>query len=66
MTTCICEVEPVKAPHLHDPDCRKWAPPPAGPGSTVEGRVAALKRIREELDAKKHRDHVHLDNRETE
>lgn len=40
-------------PWKHDADCLAWAPPPRGPGSTEQGRRAALEQIRATLNARK-------------
>jgi hypothetical protein len=53
MSECMCEVEPVKAPWLHDRSCLKWSPPLAGRGSSQEARRQAIAAARQAVDRAK-------------
>jgi hypothetical protein len=50
----FCECRPgreLRHAHQHAPDCPRWMPPLQGPGSTPEGRAAALAAAREAIAA---------------
>jgi hypothetical protein len=51
----FCECRPgleLRHAWQHDPACRRWAPTLRGPGSTPQGRAAALAQIRSTLGAR--------------